>query len=651
MSGDPYHILGLEPTADQRAIKQAYAALLKRHRPDVDPEGFRRIRDAFERLIRRSASSQAPPGEGASAPPPSLPPAPQASPGPPSAGDQSGLPGGSAGAHPDPAALVARSDHSVPERWAVLVADLAACVSLPPGTSREQGVVIAVRELSAVIRASPAGVTTWSREIARLLAQEPALLAAAIEDRDLICEQGAGLDRITALVLRQLRLIRDWPRIIRFASTWNAAFDDTMLRHPPGFALTRTLATWLAMVDYPLAKRLAAHCLRRPGTVHEAAAEQELDLALTAGAASIGFHPEQRALLADLFLGLPVAGVRPSVLRLLWKRLAKLPPAHPLRRMVATRAAGLFPAQIGRAVTTSDGFGYVIGILMLPLWVFGLVALLTRTVLWELPWWVVTGAFTLESLLVLALGVWLYRRLFSWFYDRFMPTLTAHAGPFDWVFWTTSAWVLGGLHGAWLSYWNPAASWSFPLWLGTPLLLAPALSRLRRRLAQPFPGPWRLLCPPWQGQAKALGDIAERYSRDVLLPLRTGWRVVPAMVLSAILVGGLATSPGLAWDDREQGTIRWLFWSGPALLSVCACHAWLRQWWQHRPRRWLALAYWTSWCAIWPSLAWGLGSWRAWPHREGSLLGAALIAVVLAMSAAFAILISGRVLARPAQRP
>ncbi len=51
---DAWSVLGLEPGADERAVKRAYAKLLKQHRPDQDPEGFRRVRDAYEALVGRA---------------------------------------------------------------------------------------------------------------------------------------------------------------------------------------------------------------------------------------------------------------------------------------------------------------------------------------------------------------------------------------------------------------------------------------------------------------------------------------------------------------------------------------------------------------------------------------------------------------------
>ena len=48
MTGSPFELLGVAPDAGEREIKQAYARLLKRHRPDEDPEGFQRVNEAYQ---------------------------------------------------------------------------------------------------------------------------------------------------------------------------------------------------------------------------------------------------------------------------------------------------------------------------------------------------------------------------------------------------------------------------------------------------------------------------------------------------------------------------------------------------------------------------------------------------------------------------
>ncbi len=49
---EPHDILGLTEAeaADPTQLRRAYARLLKQHRPDRDPAGFRRLRDAYEEL-------------------------------------------------------------------------------------------------------------------------------------------------------------------------------------------------------------------------------------------------------------------------------------------------------------------------------------------------------------------------------------------------------------------------------------------------------------------------------------------------------------------------------------------------------------------------------------------------------------------------
>lgn len=46
--GDHWEMLGLEPTGDALAIKKAYAGLLKKNRPDEQPEAYQALRHAYE---------------------------------------------------------------------------------------------------------------------------------------------------------------------------------------------------------------------------------------------------------------------------------------------------------------------------------------------------------------------------------------------------------------------------------------------------------------------------------------------------------------------------------------------------------------------------------------------------------------------------
>ncbi|MBN1205126.1 MAG: hypothetical protein JXB05_09405 [Myxococcaceae bacterium] len=56
---DPFAVLGLAPTLDLSALKRAYFAALARHPPHQDPEGFQRVRAAYEALTRPGALAAA----------------------------------------------------------------------------------------------------------------------------------------------------------------------------------------------------------------------------------------------------------------------------------------------------------------------------------------------------------------------------------------------------------------------------------------------------------------------------------------------------------------------------------------------------------------------------------------------------------------
>ena len=50
-----WQTLGIALTSDEAAIKKAYAARIREHRPDRDPEGFRAVRAAYEEALRLRA--------------------------------------------------------------------------------------------------------------------------------------------------------------------------------------------------------------------------------------------------------------------------------------------------------------------------------------------------------------------------------------------------------------------------------------------------------------------------------------------------------------------------------------------------------------------------------------------------------------------
>jgi curved DNA-binding protein CbpA len=54
---DPFAVLGVTESADDGAIRRAYLRLVRQHSPERDPDGFRRVRAAYEAV--RSGSDRA----------------------------------------------------------------------------------------------------------------------------------------------------------------------------------------------------------------------------------------------------------------------------------------------------------------------------------------------------------------------------------------------------------------------------------------------------------------------------------------------------------------------------------------------------------------------------------------------------------------
>jgi len=50
VADDPYAVLGVAPTATDAEVKQAYFAQVRAHPPESDPQAFKLIRAAYERL-------------------------------------------------------------------------------------------------------------------------------------------------------------------------------------------------------------------------------------------------------------------------------------------------------------------------------------------------------------------------------------------------------------------------------------------------------------------------------------------------------------------------------------------------------------------------------------------------------------------------
>ena len=56
--GNMWEILGIEPGADIKSIRAAYAEKVKEHHPEDDPEGFMRLRTAYKTAIQLASAKR-----------------------------------------------------------------------------------------------------------------------------------------------------------------------------------------------------------------------------------------------------------------------------------------------------------------------------------------------------------------------------------------------------------------------------------------------------------------------------------------------------------------------------------------------------------------------------------------------------------------
>ena len=55
---DCFQVLGISPTKDIKEIKRAYSNMLRLHSPETDPDGFQKVREAYEQAIAKANEAE-----------------------------------------------------------------------------------------------------------------------------------------------------------------------------------------------------------------------------------------------------------------------------------------------------------------------------------------------------------------------------------------------------------------------------------------------------------------------------------------------------------------------------------------------------------------------------------------------------------------
>ena len=229
----PFAVLGLDPrTADEAAVKRAYAAAIKITRPDRDPVGFRRVRDAYEdcRAYLQEAryaeeeeddddedeETQAQPPRAASVGPVSE-------------------------SLPEPATLPAPTTLPAPMGWTPLA---------PPEPPPPSPTALAGTRAS-----EPPPMTATAPPLQRGDALPPLDQARLLVDTWNLDQQGVVHEQIERWTTEP-----DWPRLVALGEAWGSL---VALRHDVGTALVALrLARVLAVARHDVAEPLADQAMR-----------------------------------------------------------------------------------------------------------------------------------------------------------------------------------------------------------------------------------------------------------------------------------------------------------------------------------------------------------------------------------------------------
>ncbi|MDB6116692.1 MAG: heat shock protein DnaJ domain protein [Verrucomicrobiaceae bacterium] len=186
----PWTVLGLDPqSATEKDVKVAYARLIKQHRPDSDPEGFQRVRQAYEAalaMLKDGNMSRSDDGD-------------------------------------ETQPLFEQGGESGPLPSASLPPELIE-VELAIGRAREandeEALAKAIETLQPVcekLRPGRAGVLLWQKTLHRVTEGTAALVAAAVPIDQLIHEMENGSAIVTHTVIAHWESREDMDKLVELA--------------------------------------------------------------------------------------------------------------------------------------------------------------------------------------------------------------------------------------------------------------------------------------------------------------------------------------------------------------------------------------------------------------------------------------------------
>lgn len=283
----PWEILGVAPNCSQSELRQAYARLLKQHRPDQDPEGFRRVRDAYE-FMRANASFLAhaelapaldPERAASTAPEPAQPPD-AATPAPPL--DLS--------ATPPPAAPHTR-------RRKGRLKNLARKLRKARHKANRRAKERVLRKLLRIWRVKKTHGDGWDRFVARQLEHEDGAMLALLNREDALKDVNRDGGHVSALMLRKLAQRGNWPAVKGLLECL-----QTRLKEHPSPNLAELLAAgakFLALIDWKRAQELSNAAYPFLPTWEREMLLADLDHAIQAGKEIASLPSDNRAVLAS----------------------------------------------------------------------------------------------------------------------------------------------------------------------------------------------------------------------------------------------------------------------------------------------------------------------------------------------------------------